>query len=253
MATTKQTVSFAGAEGAELQGIVESPQDRPRAFALFAHCFTCTKDFLAPARISRALAERGIAVLRFDFTGLGQSCGEFSQTSFPTNVRDVQAAAAFLGQHLEPPRLLLGHSLGGTAVLAAAHSLPEAAGVVTLAAPKSPLGLRRLLAPIETQLQERGEAEVTIGGRTVTLGQRFFDEIDSLDMEELIAQLDAQLLLIHSPHDDTVPIAVAEQIFQRAPQPKNFIALPGADHLFSRPQDANSIAAIIDAWSAPWL
>jgi putative redox protein len=253
MSTRKEDLTFPGSQGWELAATLERPEGAPRAFAIFAHCFTCTKDYLAPVRVSRHLAERGIAVLRFDFTGLGQSCGEFSETSFSSNVDDVEAAAAFLRRAYQAPRLLMGHSLGGAAALAAGGRIEEVVAVATLAAPSQPSGLKRLVEPVIEQIRTKGEAEVMVNGRPFIIGRAFLEDLDGHIMRTYIRRLDAALLVMHSPADSIVPIEAAAEIFQAARHPKSFLSLDEADHLLSDRDDAHYIAAVIDAWSSRYL
>lgn len=257
MATRKENLEFQGSQGVPLAAILDMPHEEafstPRAYGLFAHCFTCTKDFLAPARVGRALAERGIAVLRFDFTGLGNSCGEFAETSFSTNIEDVQAAAEFLEEHYEAPRLLMGHSLGGAAALAAASRISEVRAVATIAAPSRPGGLRRLVEPVVDEIVRDGVAEVMVAGRPFMIGRQFLDDMDAFTVESIAQDIDAALLVLHSPADTTVDISAAFEIFEAARHPKSFVSLDNADHLLSRREDAAYVAGLIDAWSDRYL
>jgi putative redox protein len=256
MAATKTSLEFVGSQGVTLSATLDAPgegEERPRAYAVFAHCFTCTKDFLAPSRIGRALAERGVAVLRFDFTGLGQSCGEFAETGFETNVADVEAAADFLRERYDAPRLLIGHSLGGAAVMAAASRVPEVRAVASIAAPSRSTGLRSLLAPVAETIRAEGSAEVSVAGRHVVVGRRLLDDLAELGPARLVGDLRAALLLLHAPADETVEIGAAAELFAAARHPKSFVSLDTADHLLSRREDALWAAAVVDAWSARYL
>ena len=246
-------VDVPGSTGARLAGRIDLPAGEPRAFAMFAHCFTCTKDFRAPARIGRALAERGLAVLRFDFTGLGGSGGELAETGFSSNVEDVVAAAAFLRTSYRAPLLLIGHSLGGAAVLAAASRVPEARAVVTIAAPSRLAHLRRLVAPVAAEIEARGAAEVLVAGRPFVLGRAFVEDIDRHGVEDLVGGLHAALLLLHAPDDEVVSVESARELFEGAPGTRSFVALEGVDHLVARREDAEWVAALIDAWSGRYL
>ncbi|WP_114391569.1 bifunctional alpha/beta hydrolase/OsmC family protein [Oleisolibacter albus] len=238
---------FEGAQGHRLSGRLDLPEGRPLATALFAHCFTCNKDYHATARISRGLAERGIAVLRFDFTGLGDSAGDFAETSFSTNVADLLAAAAALGVELEPPRLLVGHSLGGAAVIRAAASLPSVGAVATIAAPFGPAYVAgRAGAPAAD-----GADAVTIrlGGQTVPLTRTFLDDVDRHPMQQVLADLGRPLLVLHDPDDPVVPVAEAERILAAARQPKAFLPLPGAGHLVANRVQAAYAADMVAGWA----
>ncbi|MCF7222374.1 bifunctional alpha/beta hydrolase/OsmC family protein [Marilutibacter chinensis] len=247
---------FENAQGQALAGRLELPAggDPDRwQYALFAHCFTCGKDIAAASRISRALAARGIAVLRFDFTGLGGSDGEFANTSFSSNVADLLAAAGALGREYRPPGLLIGHSLGGAAVLAAAHALPEVRALVTIAAPATAAHVRHLLADAEAVLRDDGEARVRIGPREFTIRRQFLDDLDANASDDHIGKLRRALLLFHSPVDEVVPIAEAARIYNAALHPKSFISLDKADHLLSRAADAEYVATALAGWASRYL
>jgi putative redox protein len=240
--------------GARLAARLDSPDDgEPSVYGLFAHCFTCNKNYKAMAHISRTLAESGIAVLRFDFTGLGESEGDFADTNFSSNVADLIAAAEFLKDEFEAPKILIGHSLGGAAVLQATAHIPSSVAVVTIAAPSETAHLARLLAGTRPTLEARGEAEITIGGRTFTIKKQFLDDLERTRMQETIRDLNRALLIFHSPGDQTVGIDNAAQIFQAAQQPKNFISLDGADHLLSNPRDSLYVGSLIAAWAGRYI
>jgi len=243
--------TFANAEDLELAGALEGPPDdaEVRGFAVFAHCFTCGKDVAAASRISRALARRGLAVLRFDFTGLGNSDGDFANTSFSSNVSDLVAAAGALRERYAAPRILVGHSLGGAAVLAAAHRLDEVAGVVTIGAPADPAHVEHLLSGSREEIETRGEAEVTLAGRSFTIRREFLEDLREHQQREAIGELGRALLIMHSPQDAIVPIDEAARIFRAARHPKSFLSLDPADHLLSDRRDADYAAAVIAAWS----
>lgn len=247
------SVEFEGATGERLAGRLDVPDGEPRAFALFAHCFTCSKDIFAATRISTALAERGLGVLRFDFTGLGSSEGEFANTGFSSNVGDLVAAADFLRREYRPPEVLVGHSLGGAAVLAAAGRVPEAVGVVTVGAPCDPEHVRRLLGPAVGEIEERGEAEIDIGGRPFRISRQFLEDLRGQRPTDAIGKLGKALLIFHSPQDTVVGIENARWIFEAARHPKSFISLDGADHLLSREEDANYVAGVLSAWVSRYL
>jgi putative redox protein len=247
------TRTFAGSQGYELTARLDAPAQKPRAYALFAHCFTCSKDSKAAAYIAKALAEHGIAVLRFDFTGLGMSRGAFADTTFSSNIGDLLAAAAHLRATLEAPRLLIGHSLGGAAVLAAAREVPEARAVVTLGAPYEPKHVARLIAGGEARIRREGRAEVDIGGRPFTVRREFLDDLERHQPLATIGALRKALLVMHSPRDDTVDIDNAAKIFMAAKHPKSFVSLDDADHLLTRAADAAYAADIIAAWAPRYL
>jgi putative redox protein len=245
---------FESTEGQRLAARLDLPDDRqPRAYALFAHCFTCNKNFKAIANISRAMTERGVAVFRFDFTGLGESEGDFANTNFSSNVADLVAAAEFLAAHHAPPRLLIGHSLGGAAVLKAAQRLPSVTAVVTLAAPAETDHLAHLLRSSADEIEARGQAQVEIGGRTFTIKKQLLEDLARPHMEEAIRGLERSLLVIHATGDDTVPLADAEHIFETARHPKAFASLEGADHLLSASDDSTYVGALIVAWAERYL
>ncbi len=242
---------FPAAPGHELAARLELPAGEPRAYALFAHCFTCSKDSKAAAYIGQALAARGIAVLRFDFTGLGMSGGDFSDTSFSSNIEDLLAAVEHLRSHYRAPRILIGHSLGGAAVLAAAAQAPEARAVATIGAPFEPKHVAKLFS--EKDILLKGEAEVDIGGRPFRIRKQFLDDLERHNPAATIGALRKALLVLHSPRDQIVGIDNAGKIFGAAKHPKSFVSLDDADHLLSRAEDAAYAAEIIAAWSSRYL
>jgi putative redox protein len=247
MAIQSERIEFTGAEGQRLAARLELPLGAPAGYALFAHCFTCSKDVFAASRISMALAERGIAVLRFDFTGLGGSEGDFANTNFSSNLDDLVAAADYLRAEREAPRILIGHSLGGAAVLAAAGRIPEATAVATLNAPCDPAHVQHLLSDGAETIAKEGEAEVHIGGRPFCIKKQFLDDLAGRNMPEQIGKLRKALLVMHAPQDQVVDVDNARMIYQAAKHPKSFVALDGADHLISRRGDALYAAR----WSPP--
>jgi putative redox protein len=225
----------------------------PRAFALFAHCFTCGKDIRAARRIAEGLTARGIAVLRFDFTGLGASEGEFANTNFSSNVADLVAAANHLRKVERAPALLVGHSLGGAAVLAAAGDVPEAGAVATIAAPADPSHVTGLLKERIAEIRAQGEVEVTLAGRPFRIRREFLDDVSGQRLDQKIANLRKALLVLHAPGDDIVGIDNATHIFLAAKHPKSFVSLADADHLLSKPRDSAYVADVIAAWAARYL
>ena len=253
MADPEAMLHFSGAHGEELAARLDLPAGAPRAYAMFAHCFTCSKDGLAAARISNALAVEGIAVLRFDFTGLGSSAGDFANTNFSSNIADLLAAADFLRRHYAAPKILIGHSLGGAAVLAAAPQVPEAVAVATIGAPYQPAHVRRLLQRATAEIESSGEAEVALAGRKFRIKKQFLDDIASHSTHNAIAGLRKALLIFHSPHDIIVDIENAAQIFMAAKHPKSFVSLDDADHLLTRKVDAAYVAAVLAAWASRCL
>jgi uncharacterized OsmC-like protein/alpha-beta hydrolase superfamily lysophospholipase len=244
---------FVNAHGEKLAALLDRPDGPVRATALFAHCFTCGKDNKAARRIAEGLKLHGIAVLRFDFTGLGTSEGEFANTTFSSNVDDLVAAADHLRRTLAAPAILIGHSLGGAAVLAGAHRIAEARAVVTINAPADPAHVTGLLKDQAANVVLRGEAEVTLGGRQFRVRRAFLDDIAEQMLTPRIANLHKALLVFHSPTDDTVGIDNASHIFLAAKHPKSFISLAGADHLISRASDAAYVANVIAAWAERYL
>jgi putative redox protein len=248
-----EKVEFAGSRGATLAGRLDRPAGKPRGFALFAHCFTCSKDVFAAQRIASALAERGIAVLRFDFTGLGNSQGDFANTSFSSNVADLVAAADFLRAQHEAPKLLIGHSLGGAAVPLAAAQIPECIGVATLNAPFDAQHVRHLFGESLETIAQQGEAKVTLAGRSFTIRQDFVQDLVQHRPMEVLHNLHRALLIFHAVKDQTVGIENAKLIYEAARHPKSFIALDEADHLLTRREDAIYIADMLAAWAMRYI
>lgn len=246
-------LEFIGSHDVSLDARLELPSGEPLAFALFAHCFTCTKDIFAVARVSRALAERGIAVLRFDFTGLGGSGGSFSDTTFSSNVADLILAARYLEREYEAPKLLIGHSLGGTAVLAAAPEIPSAVAVCTVNSPFEPAHVREHFGAPGRAFRRDGDIEFELDGRMFTLRAQFIDDLAQYDLEPILGSFGKALLVLQSPDDEIVAVENGHRIFAAATHPKSFVALDGADHLLSRRSDAAFAAQMIAAWVARHL
>ena len=235
-----------------LAGLLERPPGEVRAYALFAHCFTCGKDIAAASRISRALIQEGIAVLRFDFTGLGNSDGDFANTNFSSNLDDLKAAADFLRKEYDAPQLLIGHSLGGAAVLAIANEIPECSAVVTIGAPASAEHVMGNFSDSIDEIQSEGLANVNLGPRKFTIKKHFLDDLDHHAKQAFFLDRKA-LLVMHSPIDDRVSIAQAEKIYTQAKHPKSFVSLDTADHLLTNKADAEYAASVIASWSARYL
>jgi uncharacterized OsmC-like protein/alpha/beta superfamily hydrolase len=248
MPVKSERVEFAGSLGNTLAARLDLPSVKPRAYALFAHCFTCSKDIFAASRISAALAEHGVATLRFDFTGLGASEGEFANTNFSSNVEDLVAAADWLRETRSAPALLVGHSLGGAAVLAAAGHVPEARLVATIGAPADAEHVIENFSAHLDQIEQTGQAEVSLAGRPFTIRKQFLDDVRGVDLARKIARLKRALVVFHAPLDQTVGIDNASKIFSAARHPKSFVSLDGADHLLTRKQDAVFVANTLAAW-----
>jgi len=248
-----KAIRFPATQGHELAARMELPATTPRAYALFAHCFTCSKDSKGATYISQALAARGIAVLRFDFTGLGMSGGDFADSNFSSNVGDLIAAANYLRAHHQAPQLLVGHSLGGTAVLAAAHDIPEARAVATIGSPYEPKHVAHLIRDGKDRILADGAAQVDIGGRPFTIRKQFLDDLEQHDPAKTVGSLRKALLILHSPRDRIVDIGNAANIFMAARHPKSFVSLDDADHLLSRAEDAAYAAEVLAAWASRYL
>lgn len=247
----RQKVEFTS-NGLTLSGALETPESEVRCYAVFAHCFTCGKDIAAASRIARALTASGIAVLRFDFTGLGNSDGDFSNTNFSSNLEDLLAAVDFLRADYSAPQLLIGHSLGGAAVLAMASRVPEVRAVVTIGAPHSAEHVKQHFHASLEEIEKTGEARVELGSRQFLIKKQFLEDVESYDAGDL-GKLRKALLVMHSPMDKIVSLEEAEKIYVAARHPKSFIGLDEADHLLSRKQDSEYVASIISAWADRYL
>ena len=253
MPVSSVKLSFNGSRNAQLAARLDLPESAPKAFAIFAHCFTCSKDILAASRIAEALALNGIAVLRFDFTGLGASEGEFANTDFSSNVQDIVKAADYLRNNFHAPQLLVGHSLGGTAVLAAAGEIPEVRAVATINAPSDAAHVTRSLGMNIEAIERDGEADVTLAGRSFTIRKDFLDDVREQRLAERIGSLKAALLVFHAPGDALVGIENAGAIFGAARHPKSFVSLDGADHMLTRKRDAVYVAGILASWASRYI
>lgn len=247
----RKKVEFTSGEH-KLSGLLETPETDVKFYALFAHCFTCGKDIAAASRISRALVRKGIAVLRFDFTGLGNSDGDFANSNFSSNIQDLIAAADFLRTSYQAPRLLIGHSLGGAAVLNAAQYVNETMAIVTIGAPSDAAHVAHNFALQLDDIEKNGKAAVNLAGRVFTIEKQFLDDIKSYDSSH-IAKMKKALLVMHSPVDGTVNISEAEKIYQSAVHPKSFVSLDSADHLLTNKHDAEYAADVIAAWSGRYI
>ena len=245
--------SFQNQQGESLAGLLETPDEDTKAYALFAHCFTCSKDIAAASRITRALAKKGIAVLRFDFTGLGNSDGDFANTNFSSNINDLIQAASHLEENYAAPVMIIGHSLGGAAVLAASQSIPSIKAIVTIGAPSTGHHVEHLFAHAKEEIVNNDEALVDLAGRKFTIKKQFIDDINSYNDTEHVSQLNKALLILHSPIDETVSIDEAAKIYSAAKHPKSFISLDKADHLLSRREDSEYVASVISSWAGRYL
>jgi len=244
-----EKVEFKGALGDTLAAKLELPTGKPRAYALFAHCFSCSKDIQAASRISRRLAQGGIAVLRFDFTGLGQSDGDFANTNFSSNIDDLVKAAEHLAEHYEAPTILVGHSLGGAAVIAATHRISSAKAVVTIGAPADAEHVAHQFAESVDEITKKGKACVSLAGRPFTIKKQFLDDIAGHTLEDAVRDLKRPILICHSPIDQSVGVENATRLFTAAKHPKSFLSLDDADHLLTREADSHHVADVISAWA----
>jgi len=247
--TISEKINFTGSQGDKLAARLELPAGKIRAYALFAHCFTCSKDIFAAKRIAEELAQHGIAVLRFDFTGLGNSGGDFANTNFSSNVDDLVLAADYLRDHRQAPAILVGHSLGGAAVLAAAPRIPESVAVATIGAPSDPGHVTHLFDGAQNEIEKEGVADVCLAGRPFRIKSQFLEDISENKLDAAVGNLGKALLIFHSPLDATVGIANAAHIFKMARHPKSFISLDNADHLLTRRVDAEYVSSVLSAWS----
>ncbi len=253
MNNTTQRLDFDGSQGAKLSARLDTPAGTIRGYAIFAHCFTCSKDIHATKRISVELSRQGIAVLRFDFTGLGNSKGDFASTNFSSNREDLIVAANYLRDNFEAPSLLIGHSLGGAAVLSIASEIPEVKAIVTIGAPSEANHVVHNFGVKLDEIQNAGEAVVSLGGRDFSIRKQFLDDLEANDVLEKVAKLKKPLLVLHSPIDETVGIENATQIFVAAKHPKSFVSLDSADHLVTNDRDADFAASVISAWAVRYI
>jgi pimeloyl-ACP methyl ester carboxylesterase len=250
----QQRFDFSNRHGFTLSARLDEPSEKPVvSYALFAHCFTCGKDIKAAYHIARALNREGIGVFRFDFTGLGASQGVFADTNFSSNVADLIDAARHMESHQMPPSLLIGHSLGGAAVIQAAGAIPSVRAVVAIAAPSEPAHLARHLEGVREPLRRQGEADITIAGRTLKIKKQFLDDIAHVDIDQALKELNRALLILHSPHDTVVDIENAARLYRTAQHPKSFVSLDSADHMLSDPEDARYAGGMIAAWVKRYL
>ncbi|WP_262694283.1 alpha/beta hydrolase family protein [Kordiimonas aquimaris] len=249
-----EKVTFMGSQGFDLAARLDRPDGDVEAYALFAHCFTCGKDLNAINRISRALADDGIALFRFDFTGLGLSSGDFANTNFSSNVEDLLAAANFMRDTLDAPSIMIGHSLGGAATLVAAGRVPDIKAVATMGAPFDSTNVLKQFQGDLNTIEADGEANVMLAGKPFTMKQQFIDDARGQNVADHIANLKKPLLVMHSPIDDTVDVEHARKIYETARHPKSFVSLDKADHLLMRnPADGAYVARILSAWASQYL
>ncbi|WP_190809141.1 bifunctional alpha/beta hydrolase/OsmC family protein [Flagellimonas sp. S3867] len=249
-----QKITFQNEQGQTLVGRLELPADsHPHNFAVFAHCFTCNKNLLAVKNISKGLTANGFGVLRFDFTGLGESEGDFADTNFSGNVEDLVAAAQFLEKNYMAPTLIVGHSLGGSASIFAASEIPSIKAVATVGAPSNPVHVKHLLKSGIEEIQSEGKAVVNLSGRDFTIKKQFLDDLETKSLPETAKALRKPLLIMHSPQDDTVGIKNAEEIYISAHHPKSFVSLDGADHLLSKKEDSIYVGEVISGWAKRYL
>jgi putative redox protein len=248
-----ERVEFYGALGSRISAKLDLPEGNPLAYAIFAHCFTCNKDLNVTTQVSVGLTHHGIAVLRFDFTGLGQSSGDFAATNFTTNMEDLLAASDWLIEHHQAPSLLVGHSLGGAAVLAVAHEMPHIKAVATIGAPAEPVHVTHNFGASTKEIEAQGEAEVLLAGRKFRIRKQFLLDIASHNLVDYIAELHCAILLFHSPIDEIVGVDNAARIFAAAKHPKSFISLDTADHLVSKREDAEYVADLLGTWAKRYI
>jgi esterase/lipase len=248
-----EKISFVGSLGHMMDGRLELPELDTKSYAIFAHCFTCSKDIHAATRISRALTRVGVGVLRFDFTGIGNSDGDFSNTNFSTNVADLVCAYKYLVEHFAAPEILIGHSLGGAAVLSSTSSMPSIKVVAAIAAPSDVAHIEAIFGDKIHQIEKEGQAEVTLAGRSFTIKKQFINDVRSISIENKIQTLNASLLIFHSPEDKVIPVTHAYQIFQSASYPKSLICLNGASHVLDRAEDSEYVSNIISNWCFRYL
>lgn len=245
-----KNISFTNGKGIELAARLDLPQTEPLGYALMAHCFSCSKDVFAMNHISKSLVARGIGVMRFDFTGLGQSKGTFADSHFTANIEDIRSAVKYLETHAKPPIILLGHSLGGTAILATAHEFPSAKIVATIGSPYDPSHVEHFFDGLSEHMSVDAEVCITLAGRKFIINREFIDNLDDHRMNEAIRGIAGHVVVFHDPDDEVVEVENARHIFQAATHPKSFISLPGAGHLLLKEKDAEFVGAVLAAMIA---
>ncbi len=249
-----QKIAFTNSKGITLSAKLELPtHQHPKAYAIFAHCFTCNKNLTAVRNIARALNKHGFGVMRFDFTGLGESEGNFSNTNFSSNIKDIEDVARFMEKELEAPTLLIGHSLGGAAAIFSSKSIASIQAVVTIGAPSAPQHVQHLFQNSLETIKQEGSAQVNIGGRSFPISQQFIEDISAKNMTEILSTLKKPLLIMHSPQDSIVEIKNAAEIYAAAKHPKSFISLDGADHLLSNKKDSVYAGNVIAEWASRYI
>ncbi|MBE0422353.1 MAG: alpha/beta hydrolase [Lutibacter sp.] len=248
-----QKVTFKNAKGMLLAARLELPEKEPKAYAIFAHCFTCNKNLTAVRTIGKTLNEKSIAVLRFDFTGLGESEGDFEHTNFSSNIEDLYSAAQFLEENYRAPSLLIGHSLGGAAVIYASAKIPSIKAIATIGAPSNPEHVSHLFRSNIDEINQTGSALVCIGGREFTIKKQFIEDIQGKNLKQILDKFRNSLLIMHSPQDTTVGIENAAEIYSAARHPKSFVSLNGADHLLSNKKDSEYVGHVIATWADRYL
>lgn len=246
-------ITFPGAFGDQLSARVDLPDDSPRTFAMFAHCFTCSKNLKAVKNISQRLNERGIGVFRFDFTGLGESEGDFADTNFSSNIDDLIEAASYMSDQYQAPKILIGHSLGGAAVLQAAHRIPSSSAVATIGAPAHPEHVKKNFGGQLDVINAEGAATVRLEGRDFTIKKQFIDDLEASHMNQRIKELNRALMIFHSPIDNRVGIENAAEIYRIAKHPKSFVSLDDADHLLMKEEDSTYVAEVLASWAGRYF
>ncbi|MBF2709449.1 alpha/beta hydrolase family protein [Flavobacterium soyangense] len=248
-----EKITFKNSKGDELSARLQLPDSEPLAYSIFAHCFTCNKNLSAVRIICKTLTEKKIAVLSFDFTGLGDSEGDFEQTNFSSNMEDLYSAAQFLIKNYKAPSLLIGHSLGGAAVLFASAQMPSVKAIATIGAPSNPKHVAHLFHDDIDEINQSGKAIVSIGGREFTINKQFIEDIQGRNIRHILGDYQNSILILHSPQDNTVGIENAAEIYKFARHPKSFVSLNGADHLLSNKRDSEYVGNIIATWAERYL
>ncbi len=250
----KLEVSFKNSDSKVLKGVLELPTNKqPAHFILFAHCFTCNKNFHAPSKISKSLASQGYGVLRFDFTGLGDSEGDFADTNFSSNIEDLIAAAEFLRKEYNAPRMIIGHSLGGAAALFASKQIDSVKCVVTINAPSNLSHVQKHFESSLDEIERDGYANIKIGGRSFKIKKQFITDLETNQNSSVLKDIKKSLLIMHSPQDEIVSINHAEELYKAAWHPKSFVSLDGANHMLSSKEDSHYVGSVISAWASKYL